>query len=77
MQVGMNDYVSKPIDTAKLLERIAFWLGAERDTGFEENPVQADNAVDAVADDDAVAALDDPLDTLDDVAGDQDEQMRV
>ena len=27
IQVGMNDYVSKPIDPVKLLERIAFWLG--------------------------------------------------
>lgn len=27
MQAGMNDYMSKPIDTKLLTERIAFWMG--------------------------------------------------
>ena len=29
MQAGMNDYMSKPIDTKLLMKKIAFWLGDE------------------------------------------------
>jgi CheY-like chemotaxis protein len=29
LRAGMNDYVAKPIDTATLLEKIAFWGGTE------------------------------------------------
>ena len=27
MQIGMNDYMSKPIDNGLLIKKIAFWMG--------------------------------------------------
>ncbi len=32
MQVGMNDYMTKPINRIELLEKIAYWTEASRDT---------------------------------------------
>ena len=72
LMAGMNDYASKPIDTAKLLERIAFWLGRELDGGASESPAPApaESEAEARLEAAATAVLDDLLGTLDDLTGD-------
>ena len=69
LMAGMNDYASKPIDTAKLLERIAFWLGGELVGGASESPAPAESEAEARLEAAATAVLDDLLGTLDEVAG--------
>ncbi|MDP6707532.1 MAG: hypothetical protein QF893_14395 [Alphaproteobacteria bacterium] len=73
---GMNDYVSKPIDPAELLERIAFWLGSEQATAPSEGSGRAGWDVGAQLDDDAAAALEDLAGTPDDIAGGRAGQKR-
>ena len=73
----MNDYVSKPIDPVKLLERIAFWLGDAQHAVPGESPGAAGGDMDTEPNDDTAAALEELLDTRDDAAGDLGSQKRM
>jgi len=66
LQAGMNDYVSKPIDQAKLLSKIGYWLGGEEITCEAAPLVAADASRDlAPAGQSAIQSLLDSVDDLD------------
>ena len=69
IQAGMNDYVSKPVDPVTLLQRIAFWTGGEQAAVPGESPEQTGSDADARLGDDAAAAFEDLLGSIDDIAG--------
>ena len=69
IQAGMNDYVSKPIDPVKLLQRIAFWTGGEQSAAPGEGPGQTGRYVDTEPGHDDATARGDILDRLAEVAG--------
>ncbi len=77
LQAGMNDYVSKPIERAKLLDRVHFWLGETDEanqpeperTAMENAGPRAGNAIAELETTRALEALIDGIDDLDDQAG--------
>jgi two-component system, sensor histidine kinase and response regulator len=66
-QAGMNDFVSKPIDQHQLFEKMAFWTNSEI-SGPADKPEKSPGDADPGLSEDAAAALDDLLGTIEDVA---------
>ena len=70
LQAGMNDYISKPIDKAKLLQRISFWLGEDENSSDDAAPLDAADGVSTTArgtapTEAAMMALEDLIDSVD------------
>ena len=58
IQMGMNDYVSKPIVPVQLLQRIAFCVGDSQVAAPGQNFEQADSDLDAALSDDVTGDVD-------------------
>ncbi len=65
LQAGMNDYISKPIDRGKLLERIEFWLGDRQSAVPGKSVGRAGRDATAETRDDAATGVEETLDSLD------------
>ena len=74
LQAGMNDYISKPIDKAKLIERVCYWLGEDEECADGAAPLGAEGQPQVAAQEEApteaaMAALEDLIGSVDGLDG--------
>ena len=70
------DYISKPIDRAKLINRVQFWLGDAESVRGAATQEPSDPACEALAQE-ATDALEDLIDSVDDLDDESRDQKKA